>query len=170
MKKYLQCLVFAAIAATILALPATAAPKAQVASGNPKKAIEGTQTAIAEIPKPPDPTAVIEPQPAQPIEPTPTPTPQAPTGDHEQLLADAGVPADQWLAADKIIQLESSWRTTAVEPTTGACGLAQELPCGKSGCVPSDTVCTLKWANTYVVSRYGSWVAALSFHYTNNWY
>ena len=54
-----------------------------------------------------------------------------------------------------------------------ACGLAQELPCGKSGCgLPpnADGFCQIQWMHRYVIGRYGSWAAALNHHDRMNWY
>lgn len=56
---------------------------------------------------------------------------------------------------------------------SGACGVAQELPCGKSGCgIPpnADGACQIRWMNSYVIGRYGSWAAALQHHNAFNWY
>ena len=54
-----------------------------------------------------------------------------------------------------------------------ACGVAQELPCGKSGCgMPpnADGQCQIRWMHSYVMGRYGSWANALSHHNRMNWY
>ncbi len=54
-----------------------------------------------------------------------------------------------------------------------ACGVAQELPCGKSGCgMPpnADGACQIRWMNSYVIGRYGSWANALNHHDRMNWY
>ena len=54
-----------------------------------------------------------------------------------------------------------------------ACGVAQELPCGKSGCgMPpnADGACQIRWMNSYVLSRYGSWANAVAWHNAHNWY
>lgn len=54
-----------------------------------------------------------------------------------------------------------------------ACGVAQELPCGKSGCgMPpnADGQCQIRWMHSYVMGRYGSWAAALNHHNRMNWY
>lgn len=54
-----------------------------------------------------------------------------------------------------------------------ACGVAQELPCGKSGCgIPpnADGACQVRWMNKYVLERYGSWAGAISWHNSHNWY
>lgn len=73
-------------------------------------------------------------------------------------------------AAAELIRLESGCNPNAVNRSSGACGIAQELPCGKSGCALGDGVCQLAWMERYVMARYGSWEAALSFHYANNYY
>lgn len=54
-----------------------------------------------------------------------------------------------------------------------ACGVAQELPCGKSGCgLPpnADGACQIRWMNGYVIGRYGSWANALAEHTRKGWY
>lgn len=72
--------------------------------------------------------------------------------------------------ASVLLAMESHCNPNAVNPTSGACGLAQELPCGKSGCQLGDGLCEMKWFNTYVMSRYGSFQNAVDFHLKNNWY
>lgn len=126
-------------------------------SSLPEKPVEDTKP----VPVPPQPAPVETLQLADP-------PPQSTT--HEALMQAAGISQADWPAVEKMIMMESSWDAGAVEPTTGACGLAQELPCGKSGCGGGDAVCELRWASQYVVSRYGGWTAALNFHYRNGWY
>jgi len=56
---------------------------------------------------------------------------------------------------------------------SGACGVAQELPCGKSGCgIPpnSNGACQIKWQKKYVEARYGSYLSAIQWHNKNDWY
>lgn len=65
---------------------------------------------------------------------------------------------------------ESSWRPEAVNQSSGACGLAQALPCSKIGSEWKDPIVALKWMNDYVNNRYGGWQQALEFHNANNWY
>lgn len=72
--------------------------------------------------------------------------------------------------ATELIRRESGCNPYAVNKSSGACGVAQELPCGKSGCSLGDGACQVKWMNGYVMGRYGSWAAAVSFHDRNNWY
>lgn len=72
--------------------------------------------------------------------------------------------------ANELIRRESGCNPNARNPSSGACGVAQELPCGKSGCSMGDGACQVKWMNGYVLGRYGSWAKAVSFHNANNWY
>lgn len=127
------------------------------------KHVEAVQA--APVPEPTNPPVVAP----APVEPAPVPAPVALT-DHEAIMQAANIDSSDWAAVNTIVNWESSWRTDAVEPTTGACGLLQELPCGKSGCSLSDTVCILSWGDSYVTSRYGGWQAAVSFHLANGWY
>lgn len=72
--------------------------------------------------------------------------------------------------ARELINRESGCNPYAKNPSSGACGVAQELPCGKSGCALGNGACQVKWMNSYVLGRYGSWAAAVRFHNANNWY
>ena len=69
-----------------------------------------------------------------------------------------------------LLNKESHCNPSAVNPSSGACGLAQELPCGKSGCSLGDGACQMAWMNSYVLRRYGSWANAVAFHLSHNWY
>lgn len=90
------------------------------------------------------------------------------TGDCASWVAQAGI--TDTASASVLIQKESGCNPYAVNRSSGACGVAQELPCGKSGCQLGDGACQVAWMNRYIQSRYGSWLAALQFHYRNNWY
>lgn len=74
------------------------------------------------------------------------------------------------VSANDLIARESGCNPNAINPSSGACGVAQELPCGKSGCSLGDGACQVKWMNMYVIGRYGSWLAAIQFHNLNHWY
>lgn len=80
------------------------------------------------------------------------------------------MPEADWTAADKLITRESSWKPTSVNPSSGACGLGQQLPCGKWPHQWDDPVGALVDTQTYIKERYGGWDQALNFHYANNWY
>ena len=93
-------------------------------------------------------------------------------------VAASGTCAD-WLAAagvtdmanaQELIRRESGCNPHAVNPSSGACGVAQELPCGKSGCSLGDGACQIAWMQRYVNSRYGGWAGAIAFHDRMNWY
>ena len=89
-------------------------------------------------------------------------------GDCESWIASAGI-SDTGNARE-LIRRESGCNPYAKNPSSGACGVAQELPCGKSGCSIGDGACQVRWMSNYVLSRYGSWAAAVQFHNQNNWY
>jgi hypothetical protein len=82
----------------------------------------------------------------------------------------AGAGINDMANAAELIRRESGCNPHAMNSSSGACGIAQELPCGKSGCQLGDGACQVKWMNTYVTGRYGSWAAAVAFHNANNWY
>lgn len=90
------------------------------------------------------------------------------SGSCSEWLAQAGV-TDTYNAM-WLINKESGCNPNAVNPSSGACGVAQELPCGKSGCSLGDGACQVAWMNKYVSERYGSWAGAVAFHQTHNWY
>lgn len=71
---------------------------------------------------------------------------------------------------DYIIAHESGGSTCAVNASSGACNLFQELPCGKSGCSTSDVNCELAWGTGYANSRYGGWAGAYNFWVQNHWW
>lgn len=91
------------------------------------------------------------------------PVPQPPAGTCEDWMAAAGVPLTY--AARQLIANESGCRPDAVNPWSGACGIAQSLPCEKMPCTLQDPVCQLRWMDGYIRERYGSWEAALGFWY-----
>lgn len=89
-------------------------------------------------------------------------------GDCESWIASAGI--SDVSNARELIRRESGCNPYARNPSSGACGVAQELPCGKSGCSLGDGACQVKWMAGYISARYGSWAAAVQFHDRNNWY
>ena len=70
----------------------------------------------------------------------------------------------------ELISRESSLNPQAINPSSGACGLAQALPCEKMDCSLDDVDCQLAWISEYVEARYGNIDNALAFHDANNWY
>lgn len=95
---------------------------------------------------------------------------QAAEGGREDWIAAADIPKDQWQGVIELISRESSWNPNAVNPSSGACGLGQQLPCGKWSHKWNDPVGGLIDAHNYVMGRYGSWYAAIQWHDANNWY
>lgn len=102
------------------------------------------------------------------------PTPAKPkpvvasSGGCESWMASAGI--RDLHNARELIRRESGCNPHAVNASSGACGVAQELPCGKSGCSIGDGACQVSWMHRYVKDRYGSWAAAINFHNAQGWY
>lgn len=69
-----------------------------------------------------------------------------------------------------LICRESSLNPEAINPSSGACGLFQALPCSKLGCELTDVECQINWGKRYIEDRYGSVKAAIRFHNLHNWY
>lgn len=91
-------------------------------------------------------------------------------GNKASWLASSGIPQDQWAYVDQIVSRESGWNPNAVNSSSGACGLGQQLPCGKWSGAWNDPVAALIAMNGYVTGRYGSWAGAVAFWNTNHWY
>ena len=91
-------------------------------------------------------------------------------GTKSEWLAASNIPEESWGYADFMVQKESSWNPNAVNLSSGACGLAQALPCSKIPGQWNDPVNALNWMNNYVNGRYGGWANAYSFWQVNRWY
>lgn len=76
------------------------------------------------------------------------------SGNKEAWLAASGIPQSEWASVDFIVSRESGWNPNAVNPTSGACGLGQQLPCGKWAGAWNDPVAALKNQHIYVQGRY----------------
>ena len=74
----------------------------------------------------------------------------------EGLMRDAGIHEDYFAYVNFIVMRESSWNPNAVNPSSGACGLGQQLPCGKWDHYGpwNDPVAALRAMNSYVMGRY----------------
>ena len=90
------------------------------------------------------------------------------SGSCGEWIAQAGV--SDVASAIELIRRESGCDPNAVNRSSGACGIAQELPCGKSGCGLGNPVCQIKWMQNYVNARYGGWANAIAWHNSHNWY
>lgn len=91
-------------------------------------------------------------------------------GTKSEWLAASTIPQSAWGYADFMVQKESGWNPNAVNKSSGACGLAQALPCSKLGPNWSNPVVALNWMNSYVNGRYGGWEGAYAFWQKNRWY
>jgi hypothetical protein len=100
--------------------------------------------------------------------------PKVISGTCSEWMAAAGVPNSS--NANYLITKESRCNPNSVNSSSGACGIGQALPCSKMGPVNPDgtsavdPVGQLRWMNSYVLGRYGSWDAAAAFHQRNGWY
>ena len=90
------------------------------------------------------------------------------------MLAAYGWGQAQWPCLDKLWTQESSWMTTAENPSSGAYGIPQSLPASKMATIGADyrtdTRTQLTWGMQYVRDAYGSPCSAWSFHLAHNWY
>lgn len=85
-------------------------------------------------------------------------------------LTNSGISQLDWGYVDYIISKESNWNPNSVNRSSGACGLAQALPCSKVPGTPLDPIDNLKWANDYATKRYGSWEKAYNFWLVHKWW
>jgi len=90
---------------------------------------------------------------------------------HPGLMTDIkNVFGDDWTIAAEIIYRESSFNPKAINPSSGACGLVQALPCEKLTCELEDTDCQLKWMKDYIDERYETLKTAKWHHDYYGWY
>ena len=106
---------------------------------------------------------------AAPVVAKPAPIVQ-PSGDKVTWMTQAGIPQHFWVYVDAIVTRESGWNPNAVNRGSGACGLGQQLPCGKWAGAWNDPVAALVAMTGYVNSRYGGWAGAVAFWNANHWY
>ena len=82
----------------------------------------------------------------------------------------------QWPPFNDLVNRESGWDPTAINPSSGAAGLAQALPPSKypAGAWPytgkSSAVKQLQWMIQYIAGRYGTPAGAIDWHNSHNWY
>lgn len=92
------------------------------------------------------------------------------TGTKTEWMTAAGIPQEHWGYVDAIVSRESGWNPNAVNKSSGACGLGQQLPCGKWAGAWNDPVAALVAMTGYVNGRYGGWAGAVAFWNANHWY
>jgi len=91
-------------------------------------------------------------------------------GTKTEWLAASNIPEESWGYADFMVGKESGWNPNAINKSSGACGLAQALPCSKVPGNPYNPVDSLNWMNGYVNGRYGGWEGAYNFWQVKHWY
>ena len=91
-------------------------------------------------------------------------------GNKQSWLAASGIPESDWWAVDSIVSRESGWNPNAVNKSSGACGLGQQLPCGKWAGAWNDPVAALRAQHGYVNARYGGYPQAVAFWNRMHWY
>lgn len=96
------------------------------------------------------------------------------TGSHLNWLKQAGVP-DSWTSAMAwLINAESGWNPHARNGSSGAYGIPQSLPASKLASAGKDwrdnPITQIKWMVNYIKGRYGTAMAAESFHKRVGWY
>lgn len=87
-----------------------------------------------------------------------------------QWLSQTNISETDYQYVDYIVGRESSWNPNAINKNSGACSLAQALPCNKIGNDWNNPVVALNWMDSYVKSRYKSWESAYNFWIFHNWY
>lgn len=92
------------------------------------------------------------------------------TGTKADWLKASNIPQSEWWAVDFIVSKESSWNPNAINKSSGACSLAQALPCSKIPGNWRDPVNALNWQYSYVKARYGGYPQAVAFWKANSWY
>lgn len=129
--------------------------------------INGQQVSQTEI------AAIITQQPQTQVEvigSKPNLLPYTGGGSKTEWLAASNIPQESWGYADFMVARESTWNPNALNKSSGACGLAQALPCSKLGPNWNNPVVALNWMNSYANGRYGSWENAYNFWQKNHWY
>ena len=115
--------------------------------------------------------AASTPKPAARAQQASKPAPTVSFGGNKQSwLAASGIPANEWGYVDMIVSRESGWNPNAVNASSGACGLGQQLPCGKWAGAWNDPVAALRAQYGYVKERYGGYPQAVAFWNANHYY
>ena len=96
--------------------------------------------------------------------------PERDSGRKSDWLRASGIPESEWSLVDYLVSKESGWNPNAVNKSSGACGLGQQLPCGKWSGAWNDPVSALKNMHQYVLGRYGSWSNAVAHSKNTGWY
>jgi len=104
-------------------------------------------------------TPIVIPEATKAPTPTPTPIPtnpfakESPKGIAWEINKERfGV--ENWEAWETLGNNESGWNPFSVNPSSGACGIPQALPCSKMGCENWDYKCQVEWMAGYIEDRY----------------
>lgn len=95
-------------------------------------------------------------------------TTSVPSGSCHDWMAAAGITDINnayWL-----IMKESGCNPNAVNKSSGACGIGQQLPCGKWAHTWNEPVGAMIDMQGYVMARYGSWANAVAHSQAKGWY
>lgn len=135
-----------------------AAANAQRAKERPvEKVTTKAATVVKQPEKAPEPPAPVVVQPVA-VAPTRTQAAYVPVGSESEAKA-------------FIYMKESGNNPAAINPSSGACGLGQALPCSKLPCTLQDYACQDNWFSTVYLKRYNfSWVTAKQFWEANHWW
>lgn len=90
------------------------------------------------------------------------------------LLSEFGFGIEEMPSLVELWNHESGWNEAAVNPSSGACGIPQALPCSKMSSFGDDyqtnPATQIRWGLDYIANRYGTPTAAYSFWLNNGWY
>src|SRR6266487_2417860 len=75
-----------------------------------------------------------------------------------------------WAATNYVAMRESGWSTTAVNPSSGAAGVAQRIQGWAPFYQPGNAFQQDKWFHDYMSSRYGGPIGAAAHERAFNWY
>jgi len=153
---------------------AAAAAAAQAAANNPGPGSSGADNSGAgPVPTTPDPA----PQPPVVVPPDTGGAANDPAGAQSYAsgrLGSYGWGQDQFQCLQLLWTQESSWLTTATNPSSGAYGIAQALPAGKYASAGSDWLTNyrtqIEWGLGYIRDRYGSPCGAWDHEVSIGWY
>lgn len=91
-----------------------------------------------------------------------------------KALSDEFFGASQWPYFDDLINRESGYNHRVKNPSSGACGIPQALPCTKLAGFGDDSVMAVEsqllWMVIYVHERYDNPQGAIRWHNLHNWY
>lgn len=123
------------------------------------------------------------PSPEAPSGPASAPLPPVPESCEEysgnqqiacSILPEFGFGIEQMAGLVPLWDHESGWNENAVNPSSGACGIPQALPCSKMSAFGSDyqtnPATQIRWGIDYIKNRYGTPIAAYEFWQANGWY